>query len=307
MKKILESVWCIQGLHEISILRLNLKLPVMNRSDLLKVLLILLAVTVVKSSTAKLDGRFYFLEVDGVPSLNYELTNIYATCPCGGQELLITFSQHVFFNQSIDILNHTYYLNYTFVLSFRNFKGFVADRDQFLLMTLRSDSYITLSTGVFEFYSKRGELLDSSCDSYLMSYYGLRDEEYQRSNKIRLFEDYSGLFSFGLRKFVIKGQVAFGNLVCPLIFKYSYIEALSLIKFENSGLVQNYLGFSNLTESIGVNVDLNCTVAGLHFFQAYRLKVDAFLFNEHVFMNTVLVNIDGTIGSISLGILNRHC
>ena len=143
--------------------------------------------------------------------------------------MLIKFRHRIIFNDTINIAHDSY----RFVLKMNLFSGFVTTGLPLFEVSLHGPLGLTLSHGDFFFFDTHLELLDSSCDSYLKSYYALRDEEYKKANKSELIKGYRGVFAFWAYQLVLN-HLNYEREVCPLVFKGIHTQLLDINRQVNS-------------------------------------------------------------------------
>ena len=139
-------------------------------------------------------------------------------------------------NEAIDLRSQNF--SSMFMITFWLTKGFViANHSQpiFILPFMGHDAYIavTFDYGYFKFYNKHLQPLDSSCDSYLASYFDLDIEDLQngRVNRTLLVSQIDTSFFPPMSRLDFSSNFIPTTKVCPLIFKNAFIGFLNI--FDN--------------------------------------------------------------------------
>ena len=239
-------------------------------------------------------------DTSSVAELNTILQKTLPSLQSEENVVTVNFRPSIIIDSSIDI--GSYSKNASLLLDLRWIKGFQADIGKPVVTGAPSWLDFELQLGSFDFFDRQDRLLNSSCISYLMSFYNLTDGQYHEANKSELLMNYVGIFSFHVKTFDSSGDMAFKNRVCPLVFKGANITIFQVLMMQNTAISRNQLEFVDTTsDSVMQDFPLDCYIDELDFKLSYRLRISSLLLNEKIFSSTSSIQIHGVVESIAIG------
>ena len=219
---------------------------------------------------------------------------------------IIKFDNNLVLNETIDFRNQPSGLG-QLELHIWYLKGFVISRSALpLALFFNSADYlvtINLNDSFFRFFDKFKRRLDTSCESFLASYFDLDIDDIikNRVNKTQLFiEIEHSLFSLNLDILAFMTGVVLDGLICPLLFKNSFLHNFVVIGSQENRLIYRSLEFRDLKDTFGDTETLNLHTDILKYSisNIYRSEFCSRNFNKLVFKNTVSIKLIGVIGKI---------
>ena len=178
------------------------------------------------------------------------------------------------------------YIKFNFggMLSVRCLKGFVISKSTSPLFIAayteeaKDYSFVIMDSQIL-FYNKNLEPIDSSCDSFLASYFDLNPDDLKQKGKVNkslLFDQITEiLFSVNAKELFIHKDNLIAGPICPLFFKNSQITKLSIAGLQNNRLTTHIFEFSDMKQTFedGKMRDLDWNVQRLYLSDIYRLSI----------------------------------
>ena len=228
--------------------------------------------------------------------------------PTGGADDFGLQFVEVNFNSSF-VLPYSLYLGNLRLLSdaqvFLIFsKGIVVSRETSPFIRYGRSGIISktvFSKSRIAFYNRYLAPINTSCDSFLASYFDLEldDIKHGRINKTHLFESIeSGPFS-NIDNLEFGTDIEFDGPFCPLLFKNSVSEQLTIQGLQSNRLVRSMLEFWDLSHVSGGQgqLNLNATNRVLLITHIYRVGIGSATLNKDVFKLTKNLVLSGVLAA----------
>ena len=249
----------------------------------------------------KNNNTFITIRVDNIVQLNTQIKNEIAPSNYKEQDISVRFNSKIIINETIHLESLNLSGNYSFSISLLHFNGIFAGR--FKLLNLFGNQpldFLTFRKTTFAFYNKHGEILGSSCDTYIKDYYGMSDAQFQVANKRELFDNYSGIFEIDMLLLNFMDRISFTYDICPIVFKKAKILGWSMLNIGSTLLTKNQPIFSDLSKTFGEEqYDLENNFVVIQLLTVFMLKLSGDLLNKDIFRRLERLYVTGTMSSIS--------
>ena len=139
--------------------------------------------------------------------------------------------------------------------------------------------HLQLAFSSLRFFDRRLKTIDTTCNSFLASYFDLKVENIKNDkvDKNELFRQLEyGAFG-NLQSLEFDLTTVFDGPLCPLLFKNSRIALLKFNEMQLNTLVHHLVEFSFLNETFprAAEIDINFKLPNLEFLSLYRTSLSS--------------------------------